>query len=252
MVEARLKRGTTGSTATVDWNIATDSTSPTGFGDPVIEPALRVRIGTTSDAASTGDGSVIAILKRLRELLNGNGSLALTTATLDALETVTVANTTRVVSGTVALTTATLDALDTVTVANTTRTVSGSVALTTASLDSLETVTADQGTAGSAPWLAQDDFSGFTATHFTFASSTSRPIDLSTSVRMYRVTNWSTSARILVKTTTITSSTDGGAARVGVAPSADLPNGEVWPITSTTLHVLSTGGGDCTVEAFDA
>lgn len=95
-----------------------------------------------------------------------------------------------------------------------------------------------------------DDFTTFLSTHFTIAASSGRAINLSTAVRMYRVSNWSTGQVLLVKATSIPSDTDASASRIGKASAANIPNGEVYPITSTRIWVRSAGSHAVSVEAF--
>lgn len=69
-VQAELKRKDAGG-ALVNWTLVTDASSATGLSDPVSDGAARAALGAPADAeASSGNGTIIALLKALRTLLN--------------------------------------------------------------------------------------------------------------------------------------------------------------------------------------
>lgn len=107
-----------------------------------------------------------------------------------------------------------------------------------------------QGSAGTEEWLVRDDYTGFESFHQTLVLGTDTTITFSSQVRMVRVTNWDSTARILVKNGAITSNTDATASRVGRAPTPDVPNSEVFPITTNSIHIRSALASEVTVEGF--
>ena len=93
-------------------------------------------------------------------------------------------------------------------------------------------------------------FKRFEAQHLTLVASTNTVLAFDLPALAFRVRNWSTADRVLVKMTTITSDTDVDAARVGKAPSADIPNNSVFPVRSASINLRSPGAAEVTVEAY--
>lgn len=100
------------------------------------------------------------------------------------------------------------------------------------------------------PLVVADDYGSFEAQHVTLIASTDTTITFAQSVRLVRVSNWDTVNRVLVKDGAIASDGDTSAARVGKAPTADVPNSEVYPISTTTIHLRSVGSSEVTCEGF--
>ena len=96
-----------------------------------------------------------------------------------------------------------------------------------------------------------DDNSFFEAHHQALVANTDTTITCGAgTARLVRVKNWDTANVILVKTTTISGSSDSAASRVGVAPVANVPAEEYYPFKATAVHLFSIGGSTVTVEFF--
>lgn len=97
---------------------------------------------------------------------------------------------------------------------------------------------------------AKQDYAGFETQHVTLSANTDTTITFSAAVRMVRVSNWDITNILLVKNGAISSNTDASASRIGVAAALNLPNGEVYPITTSTIHLRSASTNVVTIEGF--
>lgn len=101
------------------------------------------------------------------------------------------------------------------------------------------------------PTVVTDDNSFFEAHHQALVANTDTTFTCSAgTARLIRVKNWDVVNVILVKSTTISGSSDAAASRVGVASIANVPAEEYYPFKATTIHLLSIGGSTVTVEFF--
>lgn len=96
----------------------------------------------------------------------------------------------------------------------------------------------------------KQDYANFESSHQTLSANTDTTITFSASVRLVRVTNWDILNVILVKNGAISSNTDATASRVGIAALLNIPNSEVFPITTSSIHVRSAAASVVTVEGF--
>lgn len=95
-----------------------------------------------------------------------------------------------------------------------------------------------------------DDYDSFEAIHQTLVVSTDTTFSFAQAVRAVRVSNWNTTARVLVKDGPIISDTDASSANVGAAPTANVP-GQMWfPIATNTIHLRSSVAAEVTVEGY--
>lgn len=93
-----------------------------------------------------------------------------------------------------------------------------------------------------------DDYTGQQNSHQTLVASTDTTINFSPSIRAYKVLNWDTSNPVLFSQNAIGSNTDSTAARVGVAPTANVPNSSgTIPLTTSAIHLRSAGASTVTV-----
>lgn len=97
---------------------------------------------------------------------------------------------------------------------------------------------------------AKQDYSNFESNHQTISASTDTTITFSQAVRMVRVTNWDIVNIVLVKNGSISTNSDSTASRVGIAPALNIPNSEIFPITTSSIHIRSAGSSEVTVEGF--
>ena len=170
------------------------------------------------------------------------GTVALDTATLAALETITVNQGTSpwIISGTVALDTATLAALETINVVQSgTWTVAisslpditGTVALNAATLAALETVTVNQGTS---PWVVSGSVNIGTMPEVEIKNDVANPIPVNGTVAATQSGTWN-----------IGSVTGPVALPTGAATETTLAavNTKLTPTTRTHNTVSATGAG---------
>lgn len=95
-----------------------------------------------------------------------------------------------------------------------------------------------------------DDYDSFQAIQQTLVASTDTTFVFNVPVRAVRVSNWNISARVLVKDGAIISDVDTASARVGKAPTADVPN-QIWfPFATSTIHLRSSVAAEVTVEGY--
>jgi len=87
------------------------------------------------------------------------------------------------------------------------------------------------------------------ATQATLVAGTSTAFTFSAAVEVVRIKNWSTTDRVLVKSSAISSDTDASASRVGKAPTTDVPNSEFYPV-SGTIYLRCAAAAEVTVEGF--
>jgi hypothetical protein len=87
------------------------------------------------------------------------------------------------------------------------------------------------------------------ASQATLVAGTSTPFTFTAAVEVVRVKNWSTTDRVLVKSSAISSDVDAAASRVGKAPTADVPNSEFYPV-SGTIFLRCAAAAEVTVEGF--
>lgn len=95
-----------------------------------------------------------------------------------------------------------------------------------------------------------DDYDLFEAFHETLVADTPKKFIFTNPSRLIRITNWSTTNRVLVKLSQINDSSDDKAARIGIAGAANIPSSEVWPVRAKSIFLLSSGNAEVTVEAF--
>lgn len=96
----------------------------------------------------------------------------------------------------------------------------------------------------------KQDYANFESTHMTLVAGADTTITFSQTVRLVRITNWDIVNRLLVKNGVITSNTDSSASRVGIAPALNVPNSEVFPILTASIHIRSASASEITVEGF--
>lgn len=243
--------------------------------------SVKTAVEGTIVASISGDVSLsvatLAALETVNAVVTGavdatvSGIVALDAATLAALESVSAT-----VSGTVALDAPTLAALESITATiSGTVTVDGTVELGATTLQALEnikidnfpvefplpaaqvstltpptTVSVTQGTAGAQAWPVSDDCVDMLCQHITLTGGIDTTITFAQEVRIVRVVNWSTTQRVLVKNSAITSDTDAAATRVGKAPAADVPGTRTFPFRTSTIHLRSAGDAEVSVEGY--
>lgn len=98
--------------------------------------------------------------------------------------------------------------------------------------------------------VVTDDNVGFEAQHTTLTAGTDTTITFAQPVRVVRLSNFDTTNRVLVKNGAITTNTDAAAARVGIAPTANVPGEDYFPYITTTIHLRSAGASEVTVVGF--
>lgn len=99
-------------------------------------------------------------------------------------------------------------------------------------------------------YIPGQDYANFETQHVTLVANTDTTITFSGTVRLVRVSNWDLTNILLVKNGAISSNTDATASRIGVAAALNLPNGDVYPIITTTIHIRSASTNVVTVEGF--
>lgn len=98
---------------------------------------------------------------------------------------------------------------------------------------------------------AADEFVDFEAQDITLVANTDTTVTFAGGqVRLIRVLNYDTVNTIRVKNGAITSNTDTTSDKVGVAPAANVPFGEYFPYTTTTIHLRSAGASEVAVKGF--
>lgn len=96
-----------------------------------------------------------------------------------------------------------------------------------------------------------DDCTSFQAVHIpALTPEDDMTVTFDQRVRLVRVVNWTTNQRLLVKDGPIADSADDTATRVGYAPTTSVPATRVFPFVTDTIHVLSAGANEVTVEGF--
>lgn len=93
-------------------------------------------------------------------------------------------------------------------------------------------------------------FKDFDATHLTLAPSTDTTVTFTRLTEAFRIRNWDTTNRVLVKTAVISSDVDATASRVGKAGTADIPTVSVFPVRTFSIHLRSAGASEVTVEGY--
>lgn len=95
-----------------------------------------------------------------------------------------------------------------------------------------------------------DDYDSFQAIHQILVASTDTTFVFAQAVRAVRVSNWDTTARVLVKDGPIISDSDAASARIGSAATTNVP-GQMWfPFATSTIHLRSAVAAEVTVEGY--
>jgi hypothetical protein len=93
-------------------------------------------------------------------------------------------------------------------------------------------------------------YKAFEAQHLTLTPGADTVVTFDPDILAIRIRNWSTTDRVLVKQDVISGAADPLASRVGIAGATDIPTVSTFPVRTSTIHILSAGAAEVTVEGY--